>query len=274
MSSELLSGAPLPESTAYENFVGLLPPCHPSSNWEDGPQGGFLTDLTELNLSGWVDLVQEVARGLQALPTRLCLDLGMQVIALLQLLEMAIGSRVLLSLLPPESSLCMYRSLSASSPYIVEPVCPAGSSVWSDLLIRGSNRSRYLHGRYVWIHGASSRPDTSRFLHFEHTSSGGPSIPRATRIPGYRPPVGRATQMRSAIERHIQTPLLQAPQMVPPLCQPLPSSGSWPETPYQQVVQPPSKPKGRGVTFNSSTNKHLAMGGQDADGQGRQRTQS
>ena len=55
------------------------------------PQGGFPTDLTELNLSGWADLVQHVVAGLQALPARLCLDLGTQVIALLQLLEAATG---------------------------------------------------------------------------------------------------------------------------------------------------------------------------------------
>ena len=70
----------------------------------------------------------------------------------------------------------------------------------------------------------------------------------------------------------LQAPLPQAPQMAPPLHQPLPSSGSWPATPYQQAVQPPSKPKGRGVTFNSSANKLAAVGGQDADGHGRQRT--
>ena len=55
------------------------------------PQGGFPNDLTELNLSGWADLVQDVVVGLQALPPRLCLDLGTQVIALLQLLEAATG---------------------------------------------------------------------------------------------------------------------------------------------------------------------------------------
>ena len=69
-----------------------------------------------------------------------------------------------------------------------------------------------------------------------------------------------------------QVPLLQAPQMAPPLCQPLPFSGSQPATPYQQAVQPPSKPKGKGVTFNSSADKLLAMDGQDADGRRRQRT--
>ena len=55
------------------------------------PQGGFPTDLTELNLSGWANLVQDTVAGLQALPPRLSLDLGSQVIALLQLLEAATG---------------------------------------------------------------------------------------------------------------------------------------------------------------------------------------
>ena len=55
------------------------------------PQGGFPTDLTELNLSGWANLVQDVAAGLRALPPRLCLDSGIQVVASLQLLEAATG---------------------------------------------------------------------------------------------------------------------------------------------------------------------------------------
>ena len=55
------------------------------------PQGGFLTDLTELNLLGWAALVQDMAAGLQALPPRLSHDFGLQVVALLQLLEVAIG---------------------------------------------------------------------------------------------------------------------------------------------------------------------------------------
>ena len=97
----------------------------------------------------------------------------------------------------------------------------------------------------------------------------------------YRSPVGRATSLRAAIDRQAQAlratapqaPMLptsmspapppQTPQMVPPLCQPLPSSGSWPATPYQQVVQLPSKPKGRGVTFDSSADKLAAIGSQD-----------
>ena len=97
--------------------------------------------------------------------------------------------------------------------------------------------------------------------------------------------MGRASSLRATIDRQAQAlramvpqastsqaPMLQAPQMAPPLCQPLPSSGSQPATPYQQVVQLPSKPKGRGVTFNPSANKLAATGGQDGNGRGRQRT--
>ena len=95
--------------------------------------------------------------------------------------------------------------------------------------------------------------------------------------------MGRASSLRAAIDKQAQVlramalqapmplvPLPQAPQMAPPLHQPLPSSGSRPATPYQQAVQPPSRPKGRGVTFNSFADKLPAAGGQDTDGHGRQ----
>ena len=48
-----------------------------------------------------------------------------------------------------------------------------------------------------------------------------------------------------------------APQMVPPLRQPLPG---WPAMPYQQAVQPPKKPTGRGVARDPPTGKTTPMG--------------
>ena len=54
-------------------------------------QGGFSTDLLELNLSGWATLVQDVAAGLQALTPNLGRDMGLPAVALLQLLEVSIG---------------------------------------------------------------------------------------------------------------------------------------------------------------------------------------
>ena len=93
--------------------------------------------------------------------------------------------------------------------------------------------------------------------------------------PGLQTPVLQAQVLRATVQAplpQLQAPLPQAPQTVPPLHQPLPSSGSQPATPYQQVVQLPVKSKGRGVTFNTSANKVAAVGSQDADGHGRQRT--
>ena len=54
-------------------------------------QGGFLTDLSELNLSGWATLIQDVAAGLQALPPNLGHDMGPPAVALLQVLEASTG---------------------------------------------------------------------------------------------------------------------------------------------------------------------------------------
>ena len=51
------------------------------------PQGGFLMDLSELNLSGWASLVQDIVAGLQVLPPNLSRDMVLPVVALLQLLE-------------------------------------------------------------------------------------------------------------------------------------------------------------------------------------------
>ena len=54
-------------------------------------QGGFPTDLLELNLLGWATLVQDVVAGLQVLPSNLSRDMGLPAVALLQLLEVSTG---------------------------------------------------------------------------------------------------------------------------------------------------------------------------------------
>ena len=55
------------------------------------PPGGFPTDLSELNLSSWATLVQDVAAGLQVLPPNLGCDMSLPAVALLQLLETLTG---------------------------------------------------------------------------------------------------------------------------------------------------------------------------------------
>ena len=175
----------------------------------------------------------------------------------------------------------MYGSLSAGFPHVVEPDCPAGSRVWSDLLLQRSNRSEYLHGRYAWIRGTSSRPHPSRFLHLEHTSSGGPSTPRATCIPmilashgegllteGCYRQAGSGAESYGAAGFNI-TGSSDGATLAPAT----PILWESASNPIPAGVQPPSKPKGRGVTFDSSTDKLAATGGQDTDGHRRQRTQ-
>ena len=135
------------------------------------PQGGFPTDLTELNLLGWADLVQDVAMGLQVLPPRLCLDLGTQAVALLQLLEAATGVGFCHHCCHPRPCCTCMGASQLAPPHIVEPDCSADPGIWSDHHLWGSNRSEYSHGRYACIRGTSSRPHPSRFLYLEHTSS-------------------------------------------------------------------------------------------------------
>ena len=228
--------------------------------------------------------------GLQALPPRLCLDLGTQVVALLQLLEAATGVGFCChcchlrpcctctgasQLAPPTSwsqiaQQAQGYGVTSSSRGVTDPSTPMGGMP-----------------RYMVPPQGLTPPDFSSWSIPPQEVPLPPGLPVS---PLYQPPVGRATSLRAAIDRQAQVmkamapqapmpsapksqaPPPQAPQMVPPLCQPLPSSRSQPATPYQQVVQLPVKPKGRGVTFDSSTDKVAAVGGQDADGCERQRT--
>ena len=68
--------APLQElSTMSPAQIHTLRACSllviPPSTERVPPPGGFPTDLSYLNLSGWAALVQDVASGLQALPPNL-----------------------------------------------------------------------------------------------------------------------------------------------------------------------------------------------------------
>ena len=274
------------------------------------PQGGFTTDLTELNLSGWADLVQNVAAGLQALPPRLCLDLGTQAVALLQLLEAATGVGFCHHCCHPRPH-CTCTGASQSAPpmlwsQIVQQTQGYGVTSTSRGVIDLSTPMGGMPG-YVAPPPGLTPPDFSIWSIPPQEVPLPPGLPVS---PLYQPPLGRASLLRAAVNQQAQVlrtpgsqtpasqaptlqarvlratapqapppsapksqaPPPQAPQMVPPLCQPLPSTGSWLATPYQQAVQPPVKPKGRGVTFDTSADKVAAVGSQDANGRGRQRT--
>ena len=269
------------------------------------PQGGFPSDLTKLNLSGWADLVQDVAVGLQVLPPRLCLNLSTPVIALLQLLEAATGVGFCHHYCHPRAH-CTCMEASQSAP----------STSWSQIVQQTQGYGVTSTSRGVTdlstpmggMPGYMAPPPGLTPPDFSIWSLPPPEVPLPPGLPAsplHQPPMGRASLLRAAVNQQAQmlqtpgsqaptsqaqvlratvpqapmpsapksqAPPPQAPQMAPPLCQPLPSSGSWLATPYQQAVQPPVKPKGRGVTFDTSTDKVAAVGGQDANGRRRQRT--
>ena len=79
---------------------------------------------------------------------------------------------------------------------------------------------------------------------------GPPGVGRSIGLRGMAERIAGAqmAQCPGGLAQRTQTPPTSAPcmpQMVPPLCQPPPGQ---PAMPYQQAVQPPKKPMGRGVT--------------------------
>ena len=55
------------------------------------PLGGFPKDLSELSLSSWASLIQDVAQGLRVVPSNLNLEVCLTTMVLLQLLEATMG---------------------------------------------------------------------------------------------------------------------------------------------------------------------------------------
>ena len=91
--------------------------------------------------------------------------------------------------------------------------------------------------------------------------------PQPVTTPVYRPLVGRAKQLKAAISMGGLVPW--APQMAPAIHQPPLLPRSQPATPYQQLVQPPSKSSGLGITFDSSASKPAPTDSQDTNVCGR-----
>ena len=147
------------------------------------PQGGFPSNLSKLNLSRWADLVQEVAAGLWALPSRLHLDLGTLVISLLQLLEVSTGVGFCHHCCHPgPHCTCMEASQLAPSmswSQVVQQTPGYGVTSTSG---GATNMSTPVGG----IPGYVAPPPgltLTKFLNLEYTPSRGPSTPRATGIP-------------------------------------------------------------------------------------------
>ena len=251
------------------------------------PQGGFPTDLSELNLSGWATLVQDVAAGLQALPPNLGHDMGLPAVALLQLLEASTGvGYCRYCCMPGSQCTCMGAPQPvppASWSQVVEQTPGYGVAASSGGMTTPSTSVAGMPG-YVVPPPGITPPD------FSSWSLPPPEVPPPQGLPAASQGlshVGRSIQVRAMAERQAWAQLAQCPrglvqpaqtqppvapctpQMVPPLHQPPPG---WPRTQCPQVVQLPGKSTRRGVTFNPSTDKTPPMGGPSSQDHGRPTT--
>ena len=211
-------------------------------------------------------MVQDVVAGLQALPPRLSQDLDPQMVALLQLVEVATGvgfcrhccntrPRCRCAGVPQSTPPMLWSQHMEQTPGY--GVTPSSYGVTAPSTSQGG-MSGYVPpppGLSAW--GMPPLEDATP--------------PEAATILPYWPPAGRAGKLGTTPSR--QALALQAPQMAPPIHQPPSFPRGWPATPYQQAVQPLGKTSGLRVTFDSSATKPAPTGSQHADARGRQGTQ-
>ena len=227
------------------------------------PPGGFPMDLSDLNLSGWAALVQDVVSSLLALPPNLGSDMSLPAVALLQLLEKTTGW-----------GYCRYCCHLGSRCICMGAYPPAPPQSWSQVVDQSPGY------RVTASSGGMTSPSTtaagmSRYvppppgltpIDFSNWRLPPPEAPASRGLPTAPPGlpgVGRSMRLRGTAEKIAGAQMAQcpgglaqwtptpptsvpcAPQMVLPLCQPPPG---WLAMPYQQAVQLPKKPMGRGVT--------------------------
>ena len=251
------------------------------------PQGGFPTDLSELNLLGWAALVQDVVAGLQALPPNLGCDMGLPAVALLQLLEASTGV-----------GYCHYCCRRGSWCMCVGASQPVPPVSWSQIVeqtpgygvIASSGGKTTPSASIVGMPGYMvPLPDLTP-PDFSSWSLPPPEAPLPQGLPAASQGlscIGRSIQVRATAERQAQVQLMQCPrglvqpaQTQPPVvpCTPqvaLPlhqSPPGWLATQYQQAVQLPHKTTGRGVTFDPSADKTAPTGGPSSQDHGRPTT--
>ena len=229
------------------------------------PQGGFPTNLVQINLSDWASLVQDVAAGLQALPPRLSNCLDPEVLNLLQCLEVATQVKF--------CHLCYYPEPNCRCSG-VPPMTPITS--WSQIMEQTLGYGMTASSGGVTTLSTSlggmsglvpPPPGISIWDPFQWKA---PISQQLVTTPLYRPPAGRAEWLKTTLSMRGLVP--RAPQMAPAICQPPLLSRSQPATPYQQLVQPLSKTSGLGVTFDSSASKSAPTDSWDTDVCGRQAT--
>ena len=232
------------------------------------PPGGFPKDLSDLNLSSWAGLVQDVTSGLMAPPPTLGSEVSLAAVALLDLLEKATGW-VYCHFCYHLGSRCTCMGafpLSWSQVVGESPGCGATAST-GGLTTPGMPTTGYLppppglppidYSKWrlpppeALTAGVATDPlclaGVGRSTGLQGT---------AKRIAGLPRPGGLAQQMPAP------------PTMMPCVPQTMPVRQprlERPATPYQQAVQPPKRPVGRGVVADTPPGKTAPLGGTTQD---------
>ena len=227
------------------------------------PQGGFPTDLMEINLSDWASLVQDVAAGLQALPPRLSNCLDPKVMTLLQWLEVVTQVRL--------CRLCYYLDTNCrcSGVPLLTPLTSWSQITERTPVYRMTASSGGVTTLSTSLGGMSRLVPPPSGISIWDTSLWETPIPQQlVTTPSYKPPIGRGKWLKAA--QSMRAPVPQVPQIPPAICQLPQFPQGQPATLHQQVVQPLIRTLGLRVTFDSSATKPAPTGSRDTDVHGRQ----
>ena len=247
--------------------------------------GGFLRDLSGMNLTSWAGLIQDVAEGMKVVPPNLSMEVCLNSMVLLQLLEATTGMGY--------CRICCQPSLQC---HCLGAYQPAPTETWSQMMARvpgqgvvasiGGPTTPGTATAEVQEQGVPSPPPGLHPPDFTNWSLPLPEAPLTGGLPvpsGGLPGVGRQTVGPRAPGQWAPAPPMQlpsTPQGMLLVHQPRPRHPatpyqqavqplSQPATLYQQAVQPPRRPVGRGGAAQLPSNRATPAAGQTIPDRGR-----
>ena len=253
------------------SLVAILP-----SEERTPPPGGFPRDLSGMNLTSWASLIQDVAQGMKVVPPNLSMEVCLDSMALLQLLEATTGMGYCRICCQPSPRCCC-----------VDDYQLAPTETWSQMMARmpGQGVAASIGGpttpdtatTEVQEQGVPSPPPGLHLPDFTNWSLPLPEAPPSRGLPapsGGPPGIRRQTVGPWASGQWAlgqRTPALpmqvpSAPQGMLPVHQLRPCQ---PATPYQQAVQPPRRPAGRGLAAQPPSDRVTPAAGQTIPDHGR-----
>ena len=248
----------------------------PPSEERMPPPGGFPRDLSGMNLTSWASLIQDVAQGMKVVPPNLSMEVCLDSMVLLQLLEATTGM-----------GYCRICCQPSPRCRCLDDYQLAPTETWSQMMARmpGQGVAASIGGpttpgtatAEVQEQGVPSPPPGLHLPDFTNWSLPLPEAPPTGRLPvpsGGPPSIGRQTvgpwvsgqwapgQLAPALPMQAPSaPQGMLPVWQPRLCQPA--------TPYQQAVQPPRRPAGRGLTAQPPSDRATPTAGQTIPDHGR-----